>query len=45
MSGEESLERDARVDEAYQMPQTTWGTEDMMHDDSDWLMVEGGEEE
>ena len=27
------------------MPQLTWGTEDMMRDNSDWLRAEGGEEE
>ena len=41
MSDKESPERDARVDEAYQMPWLTWGTEGEMHDDSNWSWVEG----
>ena len=45
LSEEESQERDAGVDGAYQMPWPTWQTKSTLHDDSDWLGVEGGEEE
>ena len=45
MSGKKSMERDAGVDKAYQMPWLTWGTGGMMHDDSNWSRAEGGEEE
>ena len=44
-SSDNSLERDAGVDRAYQMPWLTWGTEDAKHDDSDWSRLKGGEEE
>ena len=43
--GKESQERDVRVDKAYQLPWPTWGTEGMMHNDSNWSRAEGGEEE
>ena len=45
MLGKKSLEREAGVDKAYQMLQPTWGTNGMMHNDSNWLRLEGGEEE
>ena len=45
-SSDASLERDAGVvDRAHQILWPTWGTGDMMRDDSDWLKVEGGEGE
>ena len=44
MSGKESLERDSWGDKAYQMPWPTRGTKDVVHDDSNWLRVEGEEE-
>ena len=45
VSGKESPKRDAGVDKAYQMSWPTWGTEGVMHDNSDWSRTEGGEEE
>ena len=44
-SSDEGQERDAGVDRAHQMSWLTWGTEGMMQDDSNWLRVEGGEEQ
>ena len=44
-SSDNSLERNAGFDRALQTPQPTWGTEDAMRDDSNWLRVEGGEDE
>ena len=43
--GEESLERDARVDEAHWLLQLTWQTERALHAESDWSRAEGGEGE
>ena len=37
--------RRCQVDEVYQMPWLTWRTEGMIHNNSNWLRVEGGEEE
>ena len=45
LSGEESLERDTRIDEAYQVPPLTWQTERALCNESDWLRAEGGERE
>ena len=43
--GEESLERDAKVDGAHWLPQLTWQTERALCNESDWSRAEGGKGE
>ena len=45
MLGEESPERDARVDKAHWLPLLTWQTERALHNESTWSRPEGGKGE